>query len=270
MHDDNDSLALLNSIKGIAYKFESQKNIYLSLDNAKAAYYTYRQGREETDSEFAANFGNITKVIEHYGGQVHEDSATLLEELKTSTGDATITINTATTAQLIVAKEARKRKCHGMGMLRRADRDRYGQLVIDLENQHTFGTDKYPTSMTDTYALLTNYKKPRLQKSRGQNHIDNAPPPTGEEGMTFVQRAAEPPIEEVQCYNCQQLGHYAGRCTNPYVPRVRPEPEPVTGVQFLQETITPMEESTEDDDENSDTELDFTFAQTMERDRSKT
>lgn len=118
MHDDNDSLALLNSIKGIAYKFESQKNIYLSLDNAKAAYYTYRQGREETDSEFAANFGNITKVIEHYGGQVHEDSATLLEELKTSTGDATITINTATTAQLIVAKEARKRKCHGMGMLR--------------------------------------------------------------------------------------------------------------------------------------------------------
>ena len=154
-----------------------------------------------------------------------------------------------------------------MGMLRRADRDRYGQLVIDLENQHTFGTDKYPTSMTDTYALLTNYKKPRLQQSRGRNHIDNAPPPTGEEGMTFVQRAAEPPIEEVQCYNCQQLGHYAGRCTNPYVPRARPEPEPVTGVQFLQETITPMEESTEDGDENSDTDLDFTFAQTMETDR---
>jgi hypothetical protein len=113
-HENNDSLALMNSIKGISYKFESQKNIYLSLDNAKAAYYTYRQGRDETDSEFAANFGNIVKVIEHYGGQVQEDKATLLEELKTSTGDATITVDTATTPQIAVADAIRKRKCHAL------------------------------------------------------------------------------------------------------------------------------------------------------------
>ena len=109
-HENNDSLELMNSIKGISYKFESQKNIYLSLDNAKAAYYTYRQGREETDSEFAANFGNIVKVIEHYGGQVHEDKATLLAELKTSTGDATITIDTATGSATDCRRRRHKKK----------------------------------------------------------------------------------------------------------------------------------------------------------------
>jgi hypothetical protein len=36
----SDSLALINVIKGIAYKFESQKNMYLALDGAKHAFYT--------------------------------------------------------------------------------------------------------------------------------------------------------------------------------------------------------------------------------------
>ena len=30
MHEEDDSLKLIKMIKGIAYKFESQKNIYLS------------------------------------------------------------------------------------------------------------------------------------------------------------------------------------------------------------------------------------------------
>jgi hypothetical protein len=39
MSTDSNSLTLLLEIKGIAYKFESQKNIYLALDNAKSAFY---------------------------------------------------------------------------------------------------------------------------------------------------------------------------------------------------------------------------------------
>jgi hypothetical protein len=40
IHDNSDSLALIKIIKGIAYKFESQQNMYLALDNAKSAFYT--------------------------------------------------------------------------------------------------------------------------------------------------------------------------------------------------------------------------------------
>jgi hypothetical protein len=39
MQEVDDSLMLIKVIKGIAYKFESQKNIYLVLNNAKCAYY---------------------------------------------------------------------------------------------------------------------------------------------------------------------------------------------------------------------------------------
>ena len=36
-------------IKGIAYKFESQKNIYLALHNVKCAFYAYKQTRGRRD-----------------------------------------------------------------------------------------------------------------------------------------------------------------------------------------------------------------------------
>jgi hypothetical protein len=39
MHEEDDSLQLLKMIKGIAYNFESQKNIYLVLDNVKCDFY---------------------------------------------------------------------------------------------------------------------------------------------------------------------------------------------------------------------------------------
>ena len=252
MQETNDSLALIATIKGIAYKFESQKNLYLTLDSAKAAYYSYRQGKEETDSEFASNFGNIVKVIEHFSGQIHEDKATLLEELKTIADDEDITIDQATDDQINMANIIRKRKCHGMGMLRRADKDRYGQLIIDLENQHTFGTDNYPGSMTETYTLITKYKKPRTQAPRhrpGGNGGTTSTPNDQQQGMTFVQRN-EPPIEEIQCYNCQGMGRYARRCTNPYVRRAAPEPPPTpTGVQLLQDTIIDMDVAAKEDED---------------------
>jgi hypothetical protein len=35
-----------------------------------------------------------------------------------------------------------------------SDRDRYGKLVEDLENDHIQGSDKYPKTLTDAYSLL--------------------------------------------------------------------------------------------------------------------
>jgi hypothetical protein len=49
MHEESGSLRLIKLIKGIKFKFESQKKIYLALDNAKCAFYAHHQGPEETN-----------------------------------------------------------------------------------------------------------------------------------------------------------------------------------------------------------------------------
>jgi Zinc knuckle len=79
--------------------------------------------------------------------------------------------------------------------------------------------------------------------------------------MTFVQRGEQVPIGEVQCYNCQEMGHYAQRCRNAYVPRDRSQITPANSVQLLQESeIEQMNEYT--GDAASDEDMNFSFAQT--------
>lgn len=75
IHDDNDSLLLLAEIKGISYKFESQKNIYVALDMAKSNSFSSRQGPNETNAAYMTRFKDSITVIEHYGGSIGDDIA---------------------------------------------------------------------------------------------------------------------------------------------------------------------------------------------------
>jgi hypothetical protein len=89
-----------------------------------------------------------------------------------------------------------------------------GKLITDLENQFTSGTDQYPMSITETFNLLVKYKNPTIARERnnrrGNEENGNAGSTPAQEEIAFVQQAnAEPPIEEIQCYNCQQMRHYA-------------------------------------------------------------
>jgi len=121
-------------------------------------------------------------VIEHYGRSIGDDRALLLEELKPDDE------NTASKKAIEVARETAKRKAYAIAFLKRSDKVRYGQLITDLENQHTMGNDNYPTNITETYNLLTNYKKPRTVPPRrsGETNTNTSTTPVVQEGMTHV------------------------------------------------------------------------------------
>jgi len=133
------------------------------------------------------------------------------------------------------------------------------QLITDLENQFIRGTDQYPTSVTETFNLLVNYKKPTVVRERnsrrGQEGNGNAGSAPAQEEIAFVQQAnAEPPIEEIQCYNCQQMGHYTRYCELPFVQRGRS-----TGVQLFQCDVDDEEDDNNGDDDDDDDDINFTF-----------
>ena len=101
-------------------------------------------------------FKNTIEVIKHYGGTIGEDKAQVFEELK-SVG---CNYERVSAEEIKIAQDQAKRKMHAIAFLKRADKGRYGQLITDLENQFTRGTDQYPMSVTETFNLLVNYKKP--------------------------------------------------------------------------------------------------------------
>jgi hypothetical protein len=139
---------------------------------------------------------------------------------------------------------AAKKKAVTIGFLKRADRRQYGGLWSDLENNFTRGQDHYPEDLTSAYSLLLSYKAPPTaqQERRGQ--------PRDEEevsGLIFLQNGAPAPgtdgalHEQIRCYNCQDLGHYASVCPQ--------ENQEQGGVQLLQATHETTNDHEEDEGE---------------------
>ena len=266
MNDDSDSLALLLEIKGISYRFEAQSNLYLALTHAKAAIYAYQQGPNETNASFMSKFKNYIEVIEHYGGTIGDDVALINEELKNlqSSGD--------TDTDLEMAKQMARNKAHAIFFMTKADKGRYGQLVIDLENQYTRGTDQYPATITETYNMLVNYKKPANNRERNATRrtnrgtaatTENTNSGRGDEeeqhdDVAFVQHAetAQPPaIENVKCFKCNEYGHYSNSCPNPPTNEGRSNP----AIQLLQLENDDIEDGYDGTEDNN-----FTFNLTTE------
>jgi hypothetical protein len=107
MRDNTDSLELLQTIKGIAYKFEAQDNIYMAMDDAKNAFYTYVQSHDETNASYLTKFKNMVEVIEHYGGSVGDDEIFVTSELKKITSKS---LNDASFGDIAAATEKAKNK----------------------------------------------------------------------------------------------------------------------------------------------------------------
>ena len=61
----------------------------------------------------------------------------------------------------VVMKEAKDLSL-AMSFLAKADRNRYGQKIEDLENDFSQGQDNYPKTVSAAYSLLINWKQEHL------------------------------------------------------------------------------------------------------------
>jgi hypothetical protein len=68
--------------KGITYKFETQGYMYLSLDDAKSEFFSYKQGQCKSNSDYLMKFKSMLEVFTHYGGNFGNDPALVRKEMK--------------------------------------------------------------------------------------------------------------------------------------------------------------------------------------------
>ena len=158
---ESDCVWILKEIKGITYRFEGQRYIYLSLDDASTSYYAYTQGAKDSISSYLEHFRSLVEVLEHYGGAIGEDPGLL---------DATAAVSSNTEDTTERLKIARDRTL-ALAFLKQADRRRFGTLWADIENQFSRGNDQYPINLTAAYSLLVNFKPPKREEPRRNTRI---------------------------------------------------------------------------------------------------
>ena len=102
-NDDKDSAWLLNQIKSAVYKFDSKRDIFYSISEARTNL-EYTRQQKESDEEFYDTFKSHVEAFEHFGGSIGNDEG-FIEEVRDATdmnnpGDMPEG-DTATTDQLV-------------------------------------------------------------------------------------------------------------------------------------------------------------------------
>lgn len=92
--------------------------------------------------------------------------------------------------------------------------------------------------MTSAYSMLVNYRSPSNQRPRSTQTHQGAStvPPTdaSTSAMTFAQRSSVGGVDgvvynNITCFNCQGIGHYASQC-----PQENPSRDEPTGTTLTQ------------------------------------
>ena len=249
IEERSDVIELLNEIRGIIYNFDSRTYVYESILKAKLAVFGIRQEYKETASDYLLRFKQTISVSEHYGASLFDDEILAKHELVTigvmesikddfpSEGmDGTVDHYT----------ELARSKMQAYVFIQGAERRRYSSLLISLQNNHTKGTNQYPTTLSDAFNLLTTYKttgdtKKKVVGNDSGSDDRNTPREAiqlfqadeeAEEAITLTQGStyADKVRKNIICYKCFQPGHYVTECTFPaakeFPPGVKPSDIP--------------------------------------------
>jgi hypothetical protein len=224
---DCDCVWLLKEIQGITRRFEGTRNVFISLDDVWCNYYSYHQGAQPSLYEYLKEYQSLVQVLEHYGAAIGAEGpyiGSVKDELRTTL----LSTNVAPQELHKRALAAAKLQTIAIGFMKRADKQRYGGLWSELEDNFTRGQDHYyPADLTNTYNLLLNYKVAPGPGQRPPQHDQTDDEETT--GVSFLQQDGSliPGTDgethhDIKCFNCNKKGHYASSC---------PDTE---GVQLLQ------------------------------------
>ena len=248
-HEASDSALLLQSIRQIKVRFDSNKSRALSLCEARLQLEAIRQSTRENSMEFFRRFKSLVDAYEHFGGTLGDKG--LVESLEDRSDEEhpgevpVIDLDELRNQQDVAkcikciemlidyyTKEKKYQKdlqgavrgqTLAMMYLQRVDRNRYGDLWADLHNLYSRGDDQYPVDLGQAYSIVSNYVQEtvgsrRNGKGKGKGKgADNTP--TEETAVAFLQRDEELVpgtdgmiFENLDCYKCKHPGHYANTC----------------------------------------------------------
>jgi len=160
-----DVIELLKLIQSASTTRQTKQEPSHTLMEAYRDFFSFRQ-IHLSNSDYLQAFKDRLDVLERLAGPIGQDDARVTqkvhdEEFEISHAEARVACREAFIATTFLFG---------------ADKQRYGDLLVDLQNEHVISGRQYPATLTDAYNILVNYKS-RLRRNKSQ----------GLEGMAFVQ-----------------------------------------------------------------------------------
>ena len=118
---------------------------------------SFRQGDNMSNNTFLDKFKGLVERYEYHGGEPGMQQARINAQLEDIMADT----NNPTVVEVAEANATAREEYLAVLFIQKSDPQRYGQLVLELENNHTRGADQYPTTIEQAYDMLVNYKSTR-------------------------------------------------------------------------------------------------------------
>ena len=148
---DSDVMGLLKLIRQSMHGKATTKQATHSYAEAESDFIRFKQTERMTNSDYLEKFKGLIAVYEHCGGEPGITKARTKAFLDTSETDTDKAERDART-------KARDEYI-AVTFLLKSDTKRYGQLLRDLQNDYTRGLGGYPTTLSEAYDILINYKR---------------------------------------------------------------------------------------------------------------
>jgi hypothetical protein len=162
-----DVLQLLELIRSFVFKYEDRMYQPLSLHEATQNFYGFRQGNM-SNADYLQSFKNRLEMASSHGVVLfHREIAVML--MRQTPADAHKDFESEDPGNLTPdEREAylkqSKEVCQAIAFLAQSDMKRYGDLLLELQNDYTKGVVSYPKTLTKAHQYLNDYKgKPVAQ-----------------------------------------------------------------------------------------------------------
>ena len=152
VNEDSDVIGLLKLIRQSMHGKATSKQVTHSYAEAESDFVRFKQTEKMTNSDYLEKFKGLIAVYEHCGGEPGITASRIKLFLDTSEPDAD-------KAEREARAKARNEYI-AVTFLLKSDGKRYGQLLRDLQNDYTRGLAGYPTTLSEAYDILINYKRP--------------------------------------------------------------------------------------------------------------
>jgi len=228
-----DVIGLLRNIKTATFSFQSQKYEPHALHEAKRRFYLMSQGKGVSCQNYFESFQNAVEVLEYCGGEIGTDIG-LVERALASLN---VTLDTATPEQLALSKDYAKQAYLACAFLLGADRNRFGKLIEDTENDYVKGQDRYPKTVLAAFNLMIYVKQDpqNIMRMLGTTSDGVAFTNLGEDDDTVHANIGKKDKSGITCFKCKEKGHYSNECPK------KSEQEDQTGTQLLLDGAEEME-----------------------------
>ena len=171
----SDVMRLLGLVQSCMTQRQTRKHPVHTLIDAEVGVLALRQ-RNMANNEYYEKFKDLVTNSERLGGEIGVQTDRVNEILQDIATDP----DAPTDNEREAARSQAKDEYLAILFLLNSDKKRYGNLMRDIENEYTRGTDSYPTTLSAAYDYLVNYR------------VDRQHQETDDGGLAFYQDEDDP------------------------------------------------------------------------------